>query len=365
MAGALEYRARALPSCSSILKRQDSPTKSVAAIIACFYFATLFKLESSPGAFIACGHLSRGGPVLPCAALTNPAIAFDAYEGLEDIEEEEDEDDFEPPVPSEEELEQAKLIEQKEARLMGDLGDGLLQLQRLWTEFQEEGDEPNFDEVERRAFFKAMKRDVPKSPSAETVAWSAHALESLGLDHDALYQMISDILIDRSDECEPQTILNAIKSFGNLYWYNDDLVWALGSAVRRQLNDFTQAELVHLANGLMRMGALDNSRHVGLFFEMRKRVNLPEADRYVRNSLQREGTVYDESKFTEEMEALPFFESMRDNDMKNKVKQMVVAELNHMDGGNGVSTGNALEAGSPEEDLKLFQRTITTPGTSN
>lgn len=266
--------------------------------------------------------VAGGSPAAAATAAHAPTATSQlAFDGLEDLEEEEDVDDG-PAVPSAA-LRQALAAAAASPRR---LGDGLLKLERLWERYQEHGDDPDLGEEEVRELHEALTDDVPRCPAASTVAWTVRVLEEMGLDDDDLFKVCGQVLIDRADELEPQAVLDATCSYGNVYWVGDRLVDALAGAIRRQLADFTQGEIVKLANGLVRMGGTDDTRHAGLFFEMRQRVNLPMIDKFIREALNRDVQYY-RQKSEETRAAISMFSEMRDGELKQKAEKHLQWEI--------------------------------------
>jgi len=211
-----------------------------------------------------------------------------AYEGLDDLDLEEEDllDDL---------LEEAEEIEYDTKP-----GDGVKRLEALWDDYSKNDEEPDLEDDVFKELCAAVRKDVPRCPSASTVAWMAHTLEEMGLEDDETFEVIEEVLVERAEELGVEDTLNAVVSYGNLYWVGPDkdhrLLNVLSAATRRQLNDFTLLEVAKLANALMRMGATDDTKHAGLFFEMNKRVYLPSAEKYIRDAANRDSSVYQESE---------------------------------------------------------------------
>lgn len=209
----------------------------------------------------------------------------------------------------------------------GDLGDGIEELRLLYERFKAEGVEPELEEAELAALHAKLARDAPKCPSVDTLAWIVRTLEELVLEEDGILEALGQILTARADELQPQSVLDAVCSYGNVYWAGDDeLLDALAGATRRQLADFTSAEVARLANGLTRMGATDDTKHVGLFFEMRKRVNLPHIDKFIKESMNRDAQVYKDRSETTQL-ALKALENMPNSRLKAKAERHLQFEI--------------------------------------
>jgi len=266
-------------------------------------------------------------PSLVVAASKPPPRLFD---GLEDLEEEDD--DTEEQAAAEEakrrEEEQATLAasELEAAMTEKELGEGLLELEGLWKQYRDEDEEPDLDDAAEALLQESLRQDVPRAPAVETAAWTVRVLEELGMDDDETFKVVEEVLVERADELEPQSVVDAVNSYGNVYWVSENLTDALAVAARRQLKDFTSREVVILANGLIRMGGIDDTRHAGLFFEMRQRVNLPAVDKFMRKALNRDGHVYRREHEDTQL-YLEAFDKMPNSALKAKALKHFSAEI--------------------------------------
>lgn len=209
--------------------------------------------------------LRRSQSSIQLRSLAQKSLVFD---GLDDLEEEEE------PEPT-----------QDYFMLRKPLGAGLSWLAELYSKYQKTGDDPVLDEEELGILHASLKQDLPKCPSLSTVAWSAKVLEEMELEDDDVFETISDIVKNRSTELEPQDTLNIALSFGELLLDEEALVDALAPVIRQQIKYFTTVEVVKLALGMEKLGALATSKHVGLFFEMRQRTNLPALESRIKQLL--------------------------------------------------------------------------------
>ncbi|CAK9116985.1 unnamed protein product [Durusdinium trenchii] len=170
-----------------------------------------------------------------------------------------------------------------------------------------------------------LKEELPRCPSISSVAWVAKVLEDLELEDDDVFEVIASQVKDRVDELEPQETLDIVLSFGAIYFNDDELLEALAGAVRRQLHFFTNAEVVRLANAMSRLGGLDSSKHVGMFFEMRSRVNMPLIDKAIRERLRAEAAY---SEPNEDYKKLVSKVKLPENSkVKDKFKKTMAKEL--------------------------------------
>lgn len=252
---------------------------------------------------------------------------IEVFDGLDDLEEEEEVEE----VDAKKEEEKRKERDKEEAVAIvlasGNLGDGLQELQSLWQRYRDTEKDLDLNETQVAQLHAALERDIPKCPAVETVAWAVRTLEDIGLEDDHLFQVFGEILTKRADELQPQSVLDCVVSYGNVYWVgegegSDELLDALAGAARRQLNDFTQAEIARLSNGFIRMGGIDDTRHAGLFFEMRQRVNLPDVDAFIKEAMQREGSV-DTRPGQEVRKALNAFSRMPNKALKAKAEKLL------------------------------------------
>eukprot|EP00418_Pyrodinium_bahamense_P086169 CAMPEP_0179049566 /NCGR_PEP_ID=MMETSP0796-20121207/20279_1 /TAXON_ID=73915 /ORGANISM="Pyrodinium bahamense, Strain pbaha01" /LENGTH=373 /DNA_ID=CAMNT_0020746047 /DNA_START=148 /DNA_END=1269 /DNA_ORIENTATION=+ len=274
-------------------------------------------------------HRCGPGQVAASALRRSSSTAFslqgpplDIFDGIEDIEEEE-EDEPEGQEEYDEGGNGAITLVPK-----GSIGDGITQLQSLAEEYERTGTDPNLDAEAIGNLHALLAEDAPKCPSVATVAWIVRTLEELAIEEDEILEILGDIITNRADELEPQSLLDTICSYGNVYWAGDDtLLDALANAVRRQLDDFTPAEIVRLANGLTRMGGTDDTRHAGLFFEMRQRVNLPHIDKFIKDAMNRDAQVYREKSETT-LRALKALDGMPSNSkLKAKAEKHLQWEI--------------------------------------
>lgn len=227
------------------------------------------------------------------------------FDGLEDLEEEEE---------PEEVLEKVFAIVPKT-----DLGQGLLTLERLYEAFRDHDQDPQLTEERRLELHADLKEDLPRCPSISSVAWAAKALEEMELEDDDVFEVIAKQLKERSNELQPQDTLNAVISFGNIYFIDEDLVASLSAVVRMQMKEFTNAEVVRLANSMSRLGATDTTKHVGMLFEMRSRVHLPHLDNAIRAALGPDGQNSDGKGGAD---VAGFFNLPKDSKLKKQVLQL-------------------------------------------
>lgn len=268
------------------------------------------------------------------------------YDGLEELEEEAEEEAEEPePVRELPEVE---------------LGEGLAELERLYEAFKANKVFPQLEEEENLRLLVGLSKDLPRCPSLQTVAWAVRAMEAMQLEDDDLFGEIQDILIARADELDTQAIMSAVPSFGRLYWVDYPLLNVFVTAIRKQLNAFTTAEVASLANALNRLGGTDDSAYAGLFFEMRQRVNIPFADKFLREALNRDGQVYKErSKDTQQAldmvtESMPENSQLKDRLEKHLQWGIETRTSRLLD---GARNREAMRSGlhSIEEDLKTMR----------
>eukprot|EP00435_Cladocopium_sp_Y103_P029346 s3589_g7.t1 len=194
------------------------------------------------------------------------------FDGLEDLEEEE-----------EEELEDPSTVPKERSMVSRPIGTGLQILEDLYSKHRGSKDPPEIDDEELEDLHAMLKEELPRCPSISSVAFAAKVLEDLEIEDDDVFEVIATEVKTRADELEPQETLDIVLSFGAIYFNDDELLAALVGAIRRQLQFFTNAEIVRLANAMSRLGGLDDSKHVGMFFEMRSRVNMPLIDKAIRS----------------------------------------------------------------------------------
>ncbi|CAK0822565.1 unnamed protein product [Prorocentrum cordatum] len=274
----------------------------------------------------SCGSAARAAGLSPWRARGRPAPGAASslaagfgrswdeiqFDGVDELEEEEEE-----PEP-ESNLSTSLVVQEP--------GAGLLQLQELWDEFLKTGEERELHEWDMVRLHKALQRDVASCPHVDTAAWVIHALEELEYEDDVTVEAYTQVLIDRSDELQAQSTLDAVISLGNLFWSDTDVLNALCLAVRRQLSDFTTEEVIRLSNSLVRMGGIDNTRNAGLFFEVQKRVNLPHVKEFLLEALNRDGRYYQEAseEVNQIMRALP---PMPNKKLKDRLENYLEDEI--------------------------------------
>jgi len=252
------------------------------------------------------------------------APPLELFEGLEGLEEEPEEEEGEEEV-EEEAAPEAPSIHSIVPK--GGIGSGIAELQRLEVQFRATGEDPEIDEEALMELHAALIQDAPKCPSVNAVAWIVKTLEELAIEEDEILEVCAKILIERADELGPQAAMDVVCSYGNVYWANgDDLLDAFAGAVRRQLADFTQAEIVRLSNALIRMGGIDDAKYAGLFFEMRQRVNLPHVEEFIKMALNTNTEV---NKKPSEQTLLGYkaLEKMPNKRFKAKAEKMLQYDL--------------------------------------
>lgn len=248
----------------------------------------------------------------PFQTLTRPV-----FDGLEDLEEEE-----------EEELEDRSTVPKERSMVSRPIGFGLQILEDLYSKHRGSKDPPEIDDEELEDLHAMLKEELPRCPSISSMAFAAKVLEDLELEDDDVFEVIATEVKARADELEPQETLDIVLSFGAIYFNDDELLAALVGAIRRQLQFFTNAEIVRLANAMSRLGALDDSKHVGMFFEMRSRVNMPLIDKAIRERLGAEAAYTEPS---EEAKKLVSKMKLPENSkMKEKFKTKGPKELTMM-----------------------------------
>ncbi|CAJ1364632.1 unnamed protein product [Effrenium voratum] len=276
------------------------------ALAACAYVASLPFL-----------HAGQAGPRrLPLRALQKGdfTLTRPAFDGLDDLEEEEEDDQPDPST-----------VPKERAMVARPMGAGLQLLEDLYTQHRGSQDPPEISEEELADLHAMLKDELPRCPSISSVAYAAKVLEDLELEDDDVFEVIAAQIKDRADELEPQETLDVVLSFGAIYFNDDELLEALVGAVRRQLHFFTNAEVVRLANAVSRLGGLDDTKHVGMFFEMRKRVNMPLIDKAIRDRLGAEATY---SEPTEESKRLASKVRLPEHSkVKDKFKTKMAKEL--------------------------------------
>ncbi|CAE7030694.1 unnamed protein product [Symbiodinium sp. CCMP2592] len=196
-----------------------------------------------------------------------------AFDGLDDLEEEE-----------EEPLNETGTVPKDRALIPRPVGSGFQSLEDLYDKHRGTKEVPELEEEELEELHVLLKDEIQRCPSISSVAWAAKALEELELEDDDVFEVIAEKVTDQVDELSPQETLDIVLSFGAIYYNDDELLETLVGAVRRQMKFFTNAEVVRLANAMSRLGGLDDTKHVGMFFEMRKRVNMPLIDKAIRPS---------------------------------------------------------------------------------
>ncbi|CAE7246658.1 unnamed protein product [Symbiodinium sp. KB8] len=202
-----------------------------------------------------------------------------AFDGLDDLEEEE-----------EEPLTETGTVPKDRALIPRPVGSGFQSLEDLYDKHRGTKKIPELEEEELEELHVLLKDEIQRCPSISSVAWAAKALEELELEDDDVFEVIAEKVTDQVDELSPQETLDIVLSFGAIYYNDDEFLETLVGAVRRQMKFFTNAEVVRLANAMSRLGGLDDTKHVGMFFEMRKRVNMPLIDKAIRERLRAEAT---------------------------------------------------------------------------
>ncbi|CAE7671435.1 unnamed protein product [Symbiodinium pilosum] len=215
---------------------------------------------------------------------------FRAFDGLDDLEEEE-----------EEPLDVIGTVPKDRALIPRPVGSGFQTLEDLHGKYRGTKELPELDEEELEELHVLLKDEITRCPSISSVSWAAKVLEELELEDDDVFEVIAERVVGQVDELSPQETLDVVLSFGAIYYNDDDFLETLVGAVRRQMKFFTNAEVVKLANAMSRLGGLDDTKHVGMFFEMRKRVNMPLIDKAIRERLRAEATY---PKPTEDMKQL-------------------------------------------------------------
>jgi len=230
-----------------------------------------------------------------------------AFDGIDDLEEE-DEDELD--------LQEAARKARRDSLLSSSrLGDGLVQLEKLYHEYEDSDEEPNLDEDTLEDLYDLLSEEVPRCPDVAQVVWAIKALEELGLEDEDLFEEFSAIIKERKNEMEPQALFDVTRSFGALFWADEELMSGLADMCRKHLPAFTQKEICQLSVSLNRMGLTDNSRNAGLVFEMLKRdINLPIVKDQMVKTLSRSGKYYEDAS----AEARMLVEGMPNMDQRYK-----------------------------------------------
>jgi len=236
------------------------------------------------------------------------------FDGLEDLEEE-DEEEWDDP----------STVPKERSMVPRPIGTGFQLLEDLYGKHRGSKDPPEMSEEELEDLHVMLKDELPRCPSISSVAWAAKVLEDLELEDDEVFEVIAEQVKARADELEPQETLDIVLSFGAVYFNDEELLESLAGAIRRQLQFFTNAEVVRLANAMSRLGGLDDSKHVGMFFEMRSRVNMPLIDKAIRDRLGAEAAYTQPSEESKKLASK--FKLPENSKMKEKFEKKMPKEL--------------------------------------
>lgn len=284
---------------------------------------------AASGSGAARAALKRGEGMKPQLAVPSrysgaaPAgnMIGDVFDGIDFLEEEDEEEEEE----GEPEVIAWETVGPGDRRI----GDGLLELEQLWEKYMSSDDEecPETEERDLAELQAAVLRDVKLAPSISTVSWTLKVMEEMDINDDNLFTELNKILVDREDELEPQDLLDATVALGNVYFTGENISRALCRGIRRQLADFTQVEVVKLANALIRMGCTDDTREAGLFFEMRQRVNLPKIDAFLKLAVGR-GMSWYKRQAQMSKYVLDFCkDTLKDGEFKHKLQNLYKFEI--------------------------------------
>lgn len=234
------------------------------------------------------------------------------FDGLDDLEE----------ALTEEEMEQEVGVVVPK----GELGDGLTRLSDYLATYRETGEEPDMSEEDFRELHVSIIRDLHASPELSTWTWVAKALDETDLVDDPTYEVIEAELIKRADELDTQATMDAIISFGNIFWVGKPLLKTLATTTRRLLKSFTNIEVVRVTNGLLRMGAIDTTEHAGLLFEINKRVHHEGISKFFSDTLGRDGRFF--AQEAKEMKDIAGLFNMPENGrLKGEVETYLAKEI--------------------------------------
>jgi len=282
---------------------------------------------------------------VPIWALHGPAQEYDSLEDL---------DEFAPDASASEVSAAQFPLERQpvETDEVGEDGSGLKKLQTMWLDFQRNEDLEDLDDTAFSALNKSLARDLQECPSADTIAWAAKALDEMLLDDDGLYAVLAELIKARVEELSPQGLVDAVRSFGNMYWGDMDLTIPLAAAVRQHLKEFSPLELSTLVVGFSCMGAMDaaDERYIALFMDLRKFVYDEEVEEYLKKAVTLVGTKPGRPSLEVE-EIMKRFPGVKDPKQRERLQASLQFQL---DKHGSVSLGQHLQP-APQEDVDWIE----------
>jgi len=214
---------------------------------------------------------------------------MDLYDGIDDLEEEEEE-------PLEEEEEEEEYFD--ELAPNGELGDGIKELQSIAETWKAQGkQDPNMTRTDQLQLHANLARDAYKCSTLAEIAWIAKTLEEVAIEEDEVMEDLAQMIIERADEFEPETLVQVAHAYGCIFWSGGDytgdaLLDVLTGAARRLLPEMTNVEVARIANAFLRMGATEDKKFAGCLFEVHQRIYMEEIEEYLRLKVNREDSFY-------------------------------------------------------------------------
>lgn len=229
-------------------------------------------------------------PFETASASIVPGPPVDFYDGIDDLEEEEEE----PMDVLEEEEEE----EFDELAPIGELGDGIKELQSIVETWKAQGKRDiNMTRTDQLQLHANLARDAYMCPTIAEIAWIAKVLEEIAIEDDDVMEDLAHMFIERADEFEPETLLQVAHAYGNIFWSGgaytgDALLDVLTGTARRLLPDMTNAEVARVANALLRMGATEDKKYAGCLFEIHQRIYMEQIEDYLTQKVNRDNAAF-------------------------------------------------------------------------